>query len=350
MDRPCGTLSTTYKLDMSIVSTRLQWGLMIAFLVFLFSMPSFANNQLLSIINLICITVIAVHGLNILTGYAGQISLGQSAFMAVGGYSCAILMGRLGLSFWLALPCGALVAAFVGLIFGLPSVKVKGFYLAMSTLAAQLIISWILIHTPQYGAGPDSITVAPPEIFGFIMNTQQSMFYLIVPIAILATFAAKNLARSRTGRAFMAIRDNDIAAEVMGISVFKYKLLAFFICALFAGAAGALYGVWARALRPDYFTLPQSILYLGMTIIGGLGSTAGAIFGTIFMVGLDQLVNELVPLVMSLFPQLAIGIAASLSQIIYGLVIVLFLLFEPRGLSHLWSVFKSSYRLWPFAH
>ncbi len=350
MDRPCGVLCNSYAKDMAIVSTRLQWGLLVGGLILLFCSPLFINLQLLSIINLMAITLIAIQGLNILTGYTGQISLGQAAFMAVGGYTSSILATRFGLSFWVTLPCGALSAGLVGVLFGLPSLRVKGFYLAMSTLAAQFIIYWVLMHTPQLGAGPDAVQVSAPELGGLKLTSQQNMFYVIMPLAVLATFLTKNLVRTRVGRAFIATRDNDLAAEVMGINVFSYKLLAFFICSLFAGAAGALYGAWARALRPDYFTLMQSIMYLGMLVVGGIGSTAGAVFGTIFMVGLDQLVTALAPALISIAPQLGLGVTASISKIVFGLVMVLFLRFEPRGLAHRWELFKASYRLWPFAY
>ena len=263
--RPCGTYDESYAQDMAIVRTRLQWILLIGGLIFLFSLPLFAGGRWLNLLNLIGISLIAVHGLNILTGYCGQISLGQAAFMAVGAYTSGVLTAKLGFSFWAALPCAALSAGIVGLIFGLPSLRVKGFYLAMATLAAQFIIPSLISH-PLEGIteGIHTLIVPPPKVGGIVCTSPQSMFYIIIPIAVVMTFFAKNLVRTGVGRAFVAIRDNDLAAEVQGVNVFGYKLLAFFICSAYAGVAGSLWAHWMRAINPDHFSLMDSIWYVGM--------------------------------------------------------------------------------------
>lgn len=353
ISRPCGTYDESYAEDMAIVRTRLQWILLIAGLILLFSLPLFLSGRWLNLFNLIGISLIAVHGLNILTGYCGQISLGQAAFMAVGAYTSAVLTTKLGFSFWAALPCAALVAGIVGLVFGLPSLRVKGFYLAMATLAAQFIIPAIIANPlePLTG-GVHSLKVPPPAIGGIVCRTPQSMFYVIIPIAVLMTFFAKNLARTGVGRAFVAIRDNDLAAEVQGVNVFTYKLLAFFICSVYAGVAGSLWAHWMRAINPDHFTLIDSIWYVGMMIVGGMGSTAGAVFGVGFLRILDELTKTTVTWLSSLAILGSLGafLQASLGPIVYGLVIILFIIFEPRGLAHRWEMFKASYRLRPFAY
>ena len=349
--RPCGTYDESYAQDMAIVRTRLQWILLIGGLILLFCLPLFVGGRWLNLLNLIGISLIAVLGLNILTGYCGQISLGQAAFMAVGAYTSAILTAKLGFSFWAALPCAGLSAGIVGLIFGLPSLRVKGFYLAMATLAAMFIIPVIISH-PLAGitGGVRSLIVPAPRVVGIACTSPQSMFYIIIPIAVLMTFFAKNLVRTGVGRAFIAIRDNDLAAEVQGVNVFGYKLLAFFICSVYAGVAGSLWAHWMRAINPEHFTLMDSIWYLGMMIVGGMGSTAGAVFGVAFLRILDELTKILGMTLSGIFVVWGAFIQAALGPIVYGLVIILFIVFEPRGLAHRWEIFKASYRLRPFAY
>lgn len=350
MDRPAGTLINNYGDDLSAIATKPQWFILICGLILLFVSPTFLNIEQINLINLIGITLISVQGLSLLVGYAGQLSLAQSSFMAVGAYMSAICMNQLHLSFWFAVPIAAVVTGLIGLIFGLPSLRLKGFYLAISTLAAQYIINWVIMHTEKWGAGNDTITVPAPEIFGLKLTSPEQMFYLIVPLAIIATVVVMNIMRTRTGRALIAIRDNEIAAEVMGLNTFKYKLLAFFICSVFAGVAGALYGSLTRGLRPEFFNESLSINYLGMLIIGGVGSNAGTVFGVVFFMLLDWLVTWIMPLVMSIFPAFGPGAAASLSQVIWALVIIGFLLKAPRGLIHVWNRLKAWFRLWPLSY
>ncbi|MDP3047281.1 MAG: branched-chain amino acid ABC transporter permease, partial [Chloroflexota bacterium] len=288
---PSGTYNVSYRQDMAIVRTRLQWVLLILGLIALFIVPRFATGYGLSILNGMGIMLISVHGLNLLTGYTGQISLGQAGFMAVGAYSSALLVDRAGVPFLLALPLSGLIAGLVGLLFGLPSVRIKGFYLAMATLAAQFIIPWVIVHVrSDLTGGSSGIVVSSASIGDVVLKSQESMYYLVMVVAVLMTWMAKNLARTHTGRAFVAIRDNDIAAESMGINLFAYKLLAFFICSFYAGIAGSLWAHWMRAINPDHFTLMDSIWYVGMVIVGGMGSTAGAVFGTVSL----RLLRELV--------------------------------------------------------
>ena len=351
MYRPCGTFDKTYAQDMAIVRTPQHWWLLIGGLILLLIMPLFASGRTVTLFNLIGISIVAVHGLSILTGYTGQISLGHAAFMAVGAYTTGSLAVYLKLPFWVALPCSGLTAGVVGMIFGLPSLRLKGFYLAMATLAAQFIIPWCIVNVrPDITGGTDTMVVPPPTIGNFIFSSQQSIFYIIMPVAILVTFFVRSLVRTRIGRTFTAIRDNDLAAEAMGISLFRYKLLAFFICSFYAGIAGSLWAYWMRAINVDHFTLGDSIWYLGMVIVGGVGSVPGAIFGTIFIRTLDLLVKNIGPWLGTVVPSLAGVAAAALDPFVFGLVILLFLIFEPRGLAHRWEMIKSYFRLWPFSY
>lgn len=336
---------------MSIFRTVPHWSWFIVFLIALGVAPFFATAHLLNLLCIIGITLIAVHGLNLLTGLCGQISVGQAAFMGVGAYSYGLFITKLGLPFWIALPLAGLFTGFFGVIFGLPAVRVKGFYLLMTTLAAQFIIVWLIIHLRGLTGGMIwGLSVPPITIFGYDLDTDIKKYYLIMAFVVVMTFFAKSAARSRLGRAFVAIRDNDLAAEVMGINLFYYKLIAFFTCSVFAGVAGALWALYINHLHPHQFVLMDSIWYLGMLIVGGMGSAMGAIFGTIFLKVLGELIVVYSPIIAGMFPTIESGIFASLGHLIFAIMILLFLIFEPRGINHRWEIIKASYRLHPFAY
>ncbi len=350
MSLPSGVFNQSYAQDMAILRTKTQRVMLFAFLVVLCTCPLYCSDQVLTIMIIIGITIVSVHGLNILTGYCGQLSMGHAAFMAVGGYTSAVLCAKLGFSFWTALPLAALFAGIVGVIFGLPSLKIKGFYLIMATVAAQFIIIWLILQMYSITGGADGLSVPRPEIGGFVIKSKGSYFYLVLLIVCLATFVAKNLVRTRTGRAFIAIRDNELAAEVMGVNLWSYKLLAFFIGCVYAGVAGSLLVHFVAFASVEQFPLINSVWYLGMLIVGGMGSTTGVIFGTIALKLLDQLVTFVGPTLASTFPAIAAQAAASLSLIMRGLIIIIFLIYEPRGLVHRWHIIQAYYRLWPFSH
>ncbi|MFC1964458.1 branched-chain amino acid ABC transporter permease [Chloroflexota bacterium] len=350
MSLPCGTRNYTYAEDMAIMRTKTHWAFLAGFLVLLFIAPLYLGNYWLGVANLIGITIIAALGLNILVGYCGQLSIGHAGFIAVGAYTAAILTNRLELPFLVGLICAGINAGLIGLIFGIPSVRVKGFYLAITTIAAQFIIIWVINHWGITG-GFVGIKVPYASIGGFIFKSEASQFYLIMTIAVLCTFFAKNLARTRVGRAFIAIRDNDLAAQVMGINLLYYKLLAFFIGCFLAGIAGSLLAHWVGFMNAEQFSLTESILYIGMIIIGGLGTTLGPILGVVFIRLLQQVLTvEFVPFLESTFTMFPSGFATGVTPMLFGLVIVLFLILEPRGLAHRWALFKSAYRLWPFSY
>ena len=350
MTLPCGIRNYAYAGDMAILRTRTHWALFIAFLAVLFTVPLYFSNYWLGVLNLIGITLIAAVGLNILVGYCGQLSIGHAGFIAVGAYTSAILTNRFEMPFLVGLISAGLVAGLVGLVFGLPSVRVKGFYLAITTIAAQFIIIWIINHWGITG-GFMGITVPLPSIGGLVFDTNTKKFYLIMVIVVICIFLAKNLTRTRIGRAFIAIRDNDLAAQVMGINLLYYKLLAFFIGCFFAGIAGALLAHWIGTLSAEQFSFPESILYVGMIIIGGLGTSVGPIFGVVFIRLLQQILsNFFVPYLEETFTVFPAGFASGVTPLLFGLIIVLFLILEPRGIAHRWSIFKAAYRLWPFSY
>jgi branched-chain amino acid transport system permease protein len=260
-----------------------------------------------------------------------------------------VLTAKLNLPFLVALPAAGLLAGLVGVLFGISSLRVKGFYLAIATIAAQIIIIWVITHLNITG-GFMGMNVPRAEIFGIIFRTQQSLFYLIFVIVALVVFFAKNIARTRIGRAFVAVRDNDLAAEVMGINLFRYKLLAFFIGCFLAGIAGSLTAHQIGYVSHEHFSIADSILYVGMIIIGGAGTTIGPILGAVSIGLLQQGVIYVSPWLESTIPGLEPGFTSGLGPLLFGLAIILFLILEPRGLAHRWALFKASYRLWPFSY
>ncbi|UCC65290.1 MAG: branched-chain amino acid ABC transporter permease, partial [Anaerolineae bacterium] len=260
-------------------------------------------------------------------------------------------VNNLGWSLFAALPAAALGAGIVGLIFGLPSLRVKGFYLVMATLAAQFIIPWFTRNAfPQVLNGAQGLNVQVPVLFGLEFDSPQRYLYITLTLLILSTTVAHNVSRSRLGRAFVAIRDNDLAAEVLGVNLFKCKLQAFFLAAVYAGVAGALAAHNIRHLNSETFNLTDSVVYLGMLIVGGLGSNLGPIFGAIVVELLIEWATLFGPLFINLFPSTAAGAVQALRPLFFGVTLTLFLIFEPRGLAHRWYLLKAAWRLRPFSH
>ena len=350
MDLPAGTRNYNYAQDMAIFRTRTQKFLLALLLLLLLTGPLWLGKTWLPVANLVGITLIAATGLNILTGYCGQLSIGHAGFIAVGAYTSAVLTSRLDLPFLVGLVAAGVIAGLVGMLFGIPSLRVKGFYLAISTIAAFFIIIWVITHWDGVTGGFMGMGVPRASIGSFVFKSEASQFFLIMAIAAISIFFAKNLARTRVGRAFVAVRDNDLAAEVMGINLFRYKLTAFFIGCFFAGIAGSLRAHYTGFLSHEFFTLSESILYVGMIIIGGLGTTLGPILGVLLIRLLDQVLTHWFVPALESTRLLPAGSTSGLAPIVFGLVIILFLVLEPRGLAHRWQLFKASYRLWPFSY
>jgi len=342
-----GTFHENYTQDMALFGSGLHRGAIALLFIALFAGPFFLSDRMLTILTTMGIAVISVHGLNILTGYCGQISIGHSGFMAVGGYTSAILCAHLGWPFWAALPCAALAAGLAGLLFGLPSLKIKGFYLIMATIAAQFIIIWIIIQLRSLTGGTDGLLVPKATLGGITLNSKENYYYLVMVMVVLATISAQNIVRTRAGRAFIAIRDNELAAEVMGVRLWSYKLQAFFIGCIYAGAAGSLLVHYVRFASIEQFPFMDSVWYLGMLIVGGMGSITGAIMGVVALKVLDELVTVAGPI---LAAAVAPQAAASLALISHGVVIIIFLIYEPRGLYHTWEMIKIYFQVWPFSH
>src|ERR1043165_1639424 len=352
--RESGVFKTTYSADMALYPLPIAKGTMIALaLIFVVVVPLMVHEYYLSILNLIFIAIVGALGLNILVGYTGQISVGHAAFMSVGAYTAANLAVHLHLPFWVTLPAGGLMAAAIGALVGIPSLRIKGLYLAIATLAGQLIIEWTINHVPAISGGAQaSIEVARPDLFGFVLNTQGRLYYFLLFFAVLAIVATLNLMRSRIGRAFIAVRDQDIAAEIIGIDIYRYKLLAFAISSFYAGVCGVLYTYYFGIANYEQFQLIVSIDYLAMIIIGGLGSVLGSIFGAVFVTLLPIVVRISMGNVGPLFfnaGELS-SIVASTRLVLFGCLIIFFLVVEPEGLNRLWRNIRNYFRVWPFSY
>src|SRR5499427_8640256 len=283
--RESGVLKTTYEADMALYPLPIaRWTVGAMAVLFFVAIPLTLDQYYLSLANLVWISVVGALGLNILVGYTGQVSIGHGAFMSVGAYTAANLAIRLGSPWPVNLLAGGLMAALVGAVVGIPSVRIKGLYLAIATLAGQLIIEWTINHVTWISGGAQaSIQVPRPRLGAFVIDSQRGMYFLLLVVVTLAIVAMLNLVRSRIGRAFVAIRDHDIAAELIGIDIFRYKLLAFAVSSFYAGVTGVLYTYYLGIANYEQFQLVTSIDYLAMIIIGGLGSVLGSILGAVFV-------------------------------------------------------------------
>jgi branched-chain amino acid transport system permease protein len=350
--RPAGDFDRSYQQDMAVIRRPWQWVALALGLLVAYTAPLWGNAYIVSTANQVAYTIIAVQGLNVLTGYTGQISLGQAAFMLVGGYVSALLMTHLNLPFLIALPAAGLGAGLVGLLFGLPSLRVKGFYLAMATLAAQFIIPWLSrqLWPGLLGGTLGRIDAPVPVIFGISFSGVDRFLYLSLTVLILTTLACLNLSRTRLGRSFVSVRDNDVAAELLGVNLFGTKLRAFFIASFLAGIAGALKAASQRGVGTEFgYGLDESITLLGMLVIGGLGTNLGPFLGVTGIVLLDDLAGAAGAAMARLFPDEAARFLTSLRPIFFGTALMAFLIFEPRGLAHRWQMLKAAWRLRPFS-
>ncbi|HCX90699.1 MAG: branched-chain amino acid ABC transporter permease [Deltaproteobacteria bacterium CG12_big_fil_rev_8_21_14_0_65_43_10] len=347
--RPCGVFDVRYSQDKAILRTKMHWALFILFLIFLFTIPLFLGGHVLSLGIIIGTTMIAMFGIQIMIGYTYQITLGHAGFVGFGAYVSALLMHHLGLNFFFALPVAGLGAALYGLIIGTSTVRCKGLYMVIPTISAHFIFFYLVNEVfKKWTFGSEGIECATPVLFGFAFNTDLRYFYLVAVITLIMGLLVKNLVRTKAGRAFVAIRDNDIAAEVMGINIFRYKLLSFAIGNFCAGIGGALWGHYVTYINTEFFPILDSVYYAAFCIVGGLGSIMGAVFAAVFWRILGEGVNYIAPLLDNILGGTAGNVVSSMGLITFAVVTILFLIFEPRGIAHRWELFKQSYRLHPF--
>jgi branched-chain amino acid transport system permease protein len=343
-----GVYHTSYSADLALRHTRLEHVRLVLALAVVVALPFYASPFWLNVLDQIGIAIIGAIGLNILVGYTGQISLGQGGFLAVGAYTAGVVVTKSDLSPLVGIPAAVLVTAAVGAFFGLPALRLKGLYLAIATLASQQIIVWLIIHWDWLTGGVGALVLEPVSVLGWTPTGDFQWYWVIMGFAALATVTATNLFRTGVGRAFVAIRDHDIAAEAIGVDPARYKVLAFAVSSAYVGLAGALTAYWTQILTWERFTLDVSILYLAMIIVGGLGSVSGAIYGAAFMIALPSYLDQL-SLRVSPDSFLARDLPG-IKLLIFGLTIVLFLVFEPKGLARIWQRAKDYLRLWPFRY
>jgi branched-chain amino acid transport system permease protein len=350
---PSGVYHQTYAASHAWWQTNFVRAKMAAIVVFLATLPLYANLYVVSVANITLYTMLSALGVQLLTGYCGQITLGHAAFIAVGAYVTAMGVLFWGLPYPLAALLGCLLAGLWSVVFGLPSARIKGFYQIMTTMAAQFItVDFIITHyVSRVGEREHYFSLPPGTITlgGWPVDSEIKVYYLSAALTILCFAAVANLLRTKVGRAWIAIRDNDIAAEAMGVNVVAYKLLAFFAAGVLAGVAGA---VWIPSLyfvSPEHFQLSWSLWVVGVILIGGVGSLHGVAFGAIFVTVILELLKLAVIPLADFYPALTERFLY-VKEGVFGLAIVLFLLYEPRGLAYRWQQVKNYFNLWPFRY
>ncbi|HEY3248104.1 MAG TPA: branched-chain amino acid ABC transporter permease [bacterium] len=360
--RPAGDFKTTYAADMALLDTRFYRVGFWALLLVLALAPWWLGNYLF-LLNIIGIFAIGACGLTLLTGFTGQISLGHAAFMAIGAYTSALFtqgmsarvseihvfgisFPGLGLWFPLALPLAGAVSFLFGALVGLPSLRIKGLYLAIATLAFQFLTEYVIIHA--FG-GVGAIGVASPQIGPWKVREETQFYYLLLVIWVAAGVFTANLARSRIGLAFMAIRDRDYAAQVLGINLLYFKTLAFGIAAFYAGVAGSLWAHYTKLITPEHFGIGTSIEYVAMVVIGGLTSVWGPHLGAAFARLLSDGLRIVAPMLITVLPSFG-RIATPLREIIFGVILIGLLIWEPGGIAMLLRKLKRRLDLWPYTY
>jgi len=343
-----------YYEDVQFFSSGVTLFWFLVLMAFLALFPFLFKNYYVYVANYMAINVIVAIGLNMLVGYTGQISLGHSGFFAIGAYGTLVLMSKVGLPFVIALPAAALATAVFGFLIGLPALRLEGPYLSIATLGFGLTITRVIGRIEFFG-GRQGLHAPELTIGPWHLNTDRDFYYLLITLTVILTVAARNIIKTKVGRAFIAIRDADIAAETMGVNLMYYKTLAFAVSAFYTGLAGGLYAFVLRFIEPELFGLLMSILFLAMVVVGGLGSIFGSIAGACLLSWLDlELRNILsIPYVGLWLEALSksyfsITGVSNIQFILYGLIMVLIMLFEPLGLYGFWIRTKIYWRTWPF--
>jgi branched-chain amino acid transport system permease protein len=345
-----GYLKRSYSADSAVADTwirKLLLGCMIAAVIVV---PFFATTYWMTVLDLVALASLGSLGLNILIGVAGQMAIGTAAFLAIGAYSAALFGIELHVPFLLVLPLSTILTAVIGALVALPALRLRGLYLLIGTLALHFIVIYAVTEYQTKDVGEIGFLFPNPSIFGWQLETPTRWYIVLTVISACGAIAATNLLRSRFGRAWMAVRERDIAAEIMGIDVTRTKIYAFMVSAAFTGCQGVLLAYYTRAITYSSFSLDVAIQYIAMIIIGGLGSVLGSYLGAAFVVALPFLLSSLAQYAPSSGPigSLFTDNVFELQIIIYGLAIILFLLIEPRGLVQLWVRFTTYLRLWPF--
>lgn len=315
--------------------TRLVIGSVVGVAI-LAAFPLVAPGYWVYFVGLLAINVVATVGLDLIVGYTGLLSMGHAAFLGVGAYTVAVLQTRWGLPIWVTLPAAGVVAAIFGVGFGLPSLRIRGLYLVIATLAAQFILNFAFVHWDSVTNGDVGLVVQPASVFGVLLNNEVRIYYLVLPVAAFAIWFARNVVDSRVGRAFIAVRERDLTAEVLGIHAMRYKLYAFALGSFYAGVAGGLMAYFFRLVNPEQFGITLSVFFLSAVIVGGMGSTFGALLGATFMTILPEALREAVESVAGVLQIDVTAVLVPLREVIFGFLMVAFLIFEPHGLARIW--------------
>jgi branched-chain amino acid transport system permease protein len=340
----------TYREDTKLFQTIWIKVWLCLFLALFLVLPVFADPYVIYIVNLSEIAILGALGLNLLTGCTGQISLGNAAFMAIGAYTVGVLTSAFQTPFWAVLPLAGFMAALAGVIIGIPCLRLKGLYLAMATMVFAAVIEHLAIHWESLTKGVRGISVSPIEIFGYALDTDEKFYYLIFFFTALLLLAAKNILRTKVGRAFIAIRDRDVAAESIGVNLIKYKVLAFALSSFYVGVAGGFYAYYTSYVHPEHFSLMLSIEFVAMIIVGGMGTVLGSIFGAVFITLVPEGLRWVSYSVGRFYPVVADKFSDDWNIAFFGLLIMLFLIFEPGGLAAIWERVKTSFKTWPFTY
>jgi branched-chain amino acid transport system permease protein len=344
------TFIETYQEDLSLFRTIWIKFWMAILLASVLVFPFMVGRYTLYMINLTGIYIIGAIGLNILTGYTGQISIGHAAFIAIGSYTTTILGARTGLPFYAIIPLSGVIATLIGVLVGLPCLRLRGLYLAMATMSFGLIVQYVLFQWEGLTHGALGMAAPAIRFLGFNVDSDRKFYFLIAVIVFLLGFAAKNLMRMKIGRAFVAIRDRDIAADVIGVDLTRYKVMAFGISSFYAGVAGSLFAYYTTHVNPEYFTIFLSVEYLAMIIVGGLGSILGSILGALFIGVVPEWLRIFFGFLNNTFHLGGLVFTQQLKAITYGVFIVLFLIFESGGLFAIWQRVRTSFKSWPFTY
>ncbi|MBU0969405.1 MAG: branched-chain amino acid ABC transporter permease [Proteobacteria bacterium] len=355
-----GNYFTSYKKEQATFSTHLDRSIFTLFLVLLFAWPVFfpMSNKYMLVVDNILIAIVAVMGLNLVTGFAGLISIGHAAFVGIGAYTVASFCRILGDShvivthFWpVLILLSGLMGAFFGGVVGLPALRLKHLYLAIATLSFQMIFQWVINFMSFFNQGQTIFVGRVAWFNGEVDRDDHYVFwyYIILTCVVLLGFGIRNLLKTKYGRCLVAVRDNDRAADAMGMHPGLTKVYAFALAGFFAGVAGALHAYLYRGVGFESFTLHESVSYLAMAIVGGLGTLNGCFWGPVAIKLLDLNVEQLAELAGAYLPS-SMNLATALRPFTFGLVIVLFLMFEPRGIANWWRILKSYTKLWPFRY
>jgi branched-chain amino acid transport system permease protein len=343
-----GYFKTSYEAELSLVETRTHWACLAILMAGLIVFPFFASAFLLDLASQVFLAFIGAIALMLLTGYAGQISLGHAGLIAAGAFTTAILFKEAKAPFWVTFPASGLVGAILGFVFGLPSLRLKGLYLALSTLALHFIVTYIGAEYETKRGFATGVVIEPPALGSFVIEDPRVWYFILLFFDILLVIFSLNLLRSRTGRAWMALRDRDVAAEALGIKLSSYKLSAFVVSSIITSIGGCLFAYYRGFVSAEAFSLLLTIEYVAMVIIGGLGSILGAIFGTVFVVLLPYVIETATKVfhVSSRFTTYMFSINHST----FGLIMIIFLVLEPTGLVGIWTRVRNYFILWPFKH